>query len=41
MLATAEKLLAEGLQSGASLVTDLPYSPYALELFKLAQEAAS
>lgn len=40
MLATAEKLLAEGLQTGASLV-DLPYSPYALELFKLAQEAAS
>lgn len=40
MLATAEKLLAEGLQTGASLV-DLPYSSYALELFKLAQEAAS
>lgn len=40
MLATAEKLLAEGLQAGASLV-DLPYSPYAIELFKLAQEAAN
>jgi hypothetical protein len=40
MLATAKKLLAEGLQTGASLV-DLPYSSYALELFKLAQEAAS
>ena len=40
MLATAEKLLAEGLQTGASLV-DLPYSPYAIELFKLAQEAAN
>ncbi|MFA7337942.1 MAG: Clp protease N-terminal domain-containing protein [Candidatus Obscuribacterales bacterium] len=40
MLATAEKLLTEGLQAGASLV-DLPYSPYAIELFKLAQEAAN
>lgn len=40
LLATAEKLLEDGLQSGASF-TDLPYSPYALELFKLAQEAAA
>jgi ATP-dependent Clp protease ATP-binding subunit ClpA len=40
MLTTAEKLLEDGLQSGASF-TDLPYSPYALELFKLAQEAAA
>lgn len=40
MLTTAEKLLEAGLQSGA-LFTDLPYSPYALELFKLAQEAAA
>lgn len=40
MLATAEKLLAEGLQTGAAL-TDLPFSPYALELFRLAQEAAA
>lgn len=40
LLATAEKLLEDGLQSGASF-TNLPYSPYALELFKLAQEAAA
>ncbi len=40
LLATAEKLLEDGLQSGASF-TDLPYSPYALELFKVAQEAAA
>lgn len=40
MLTTAEKLLEDGLQSGASF-TDLPYSPYALELFKQAQEAAA
>lgn len=40
LLATAEKLLEDGLHSGASF-TDLPYSPYALELFKLAQEAAA
>jgi ATP-dependent Clp protease ATP-binding subunit ClpA len=40
MLETAEKLLAEGLQTGAAL-TDLPFSPYALELFRLAQKAAA
>lgn len=40
MLATAEKLLEETMQSGAT-TADLPYSPYASELFRLAQEAAS
>lgn len=40
MLATAENLLAESLHTSTAF-TDLPYSPYALELFNLAQEAAA